>query len=150
MSCTATGVYHTETELNRPQPLARNRAFGAGFTEPGVEPWLPLGDTDAHNVAAQREDRGSTLHFTRDLIALRRAAADLTGGSYESLPAPDGVWAYRRGEGHVVVLNLSAAEATVEGVEGTIALATDRARDGEAVPGALTLAPSQGAVVKRR
>ena len=32
----------------------------------------------------------------------------------------------------------------------TIALSTDRARDGEAVAGALTLAPSQGAVVKRR
>ena len=49
-----------------------------------------------------------------------------------------------------MVLNLSGAEATVEGLEGTIALATDRARDGEPVAGALTLAPSQGAVVKRR
>ena len=79
---------------------------GGGFTAADAEPWLPLGDTAAHNVAAQRDDRGSTLHFTRDLIALRREAADLTSGTYETLPAPDGVWAYRRGDGHVVVLNL--------------------------------------------
>ena len=121
---------------------------GAGFTTAGAEPWLPLGDAAAHNVASQREDRGSTLHFTRDLIALRREAADLTSGDYETLPAPDGVWAYRRGDGHVVVLNLGGAEATVEGVDGVVAIATDRARDGETVSGTLTLAPSQGVVVK--
>jgi alpha-glucosidase len=121
---------------------------GAGFTEPGAEPWLPLGDTAAHNVADQREDPGSTLHFTRDLIALRRAAPDLRGGGYETLPAPTGVWAYRRGDGHAVVLNLSEAEATVDALAGTIALATDRARDGEALDGPLTLAPSQGVVVE--
>ena len=129
-------------------PMHWSAEPGAGFTEAGVEPWLPFGDTEAHNVAAQRDDAGSTLHFTRDLIALRRAAADLTGGSYASLPAPDGVWAYRRGDGHVVVLNLSDAEAGVEGVEGTIALATDRSRDGEAVSGTLVLAPSQGVIVR--
>ena len=129
-------------------PMHWSAEPGAGFTEAGVEPWLPFGDTEAHNVAAQRDDAGSTLHFTRDLIALRRAAADLTGGGYASLPTPDGVWAYRRGDGHVVVLNLSDAEAGVEGVEGTIALATDRSRDGEAVSGTLVLAPSQGVIVR--
>ena len=34
-------------------------------------PWLPLADT-CRNVEDQRADPGSTLHFTRDLIALRR------------------------------------------------------------------------------
>jgi hypothetical protein len=47
-----------------------------------------------------------------------------------------------------VVLNLGSAEAAVEGLAGTIALATDRSRDGEPVAGTLALAPSQGAVVK--
>jgi len=130
-------------------PMPWTAEPGAGFTEPGVEPWLPFGDTAAH-VAAQREDPGSTLHFTRDLIALRREAADLRSGAYAPLPAPAGVWAYRRGDGHAVVLNLSGAEATIDGLAGTVALATDRARDGEALEGALTLAPSQGAVVKLR
>jgi alpha-glucosidase len=129
-------------------PMPWTAEPGAGFTEPGVETWLPFGDTAAHNVAAQREDPGSTLHFTRDLIALRREAADLRSGDYETLPAPAGVWAYRRGDGHAVVLNLSEAEATVDALAGTIALATDRARDGEALDGPLTLAPSQGVVVE--
>ena len=101
-----------------------------------------------HNVAAQRDDPDSTLHFTRDAIALRRSEADLTRGPYASVPAPDGVWAFRRGDGYVVGLNLSGAEASVEGVDGTIAIATDRGREGEAVSGALTLPPWQGAVVK--
>jgi alpha-glucosidase len=131
-----------------PMPWTAER--GAGFTEPGVEPWLPFGDLAAHNVDAQRGDPGSTLHFTRDLIALRREAADLHGGGYETLPAPAGAWAYRRGERHAVALNLSGAEVTVEGLEGTVVLATDRARDGEPVAGALALAPSQGAIVELR
>ena len=53
----------------------------------------------AHNVAAQREDPGSILHLVRDLIALRREREDLRGGAYETLPAPDGAWAWRRGDG---------------------------------------------------
>ena len=59
--------------------------------------------------------RGSQLHLTRDLIALRRAEPDLRGGAYATLPAPAGAWAWRRGERHAVALNLSDAEVTVEG-----------------------------------
>ena len=88
---------------------------------------------------------------TRDLIALRRGDAELRARRLRvAAGSPEGVWAWRRGDGHAVALNLSGAEATVEGLEGTVAIATDRARDGEAVGGALTLAPWQGAVVKLR
>ena len=62
----------------------------------------------AHNVADQRADPDSALHLTRDLIALRRAEADLRAGAYETLPAPDGAWAWRRGDGFAVALNLGA------------------------------------------
>jgi alpha-glucosidase len=129
-------------------PMQWSAEAGAGFTEAGVEPWLPIGDAAAVNVAAQRGDAGSQLHLTRDLIALRHAQPDLRGGGYETLPAPAGAWAWRRGEGHLVALNLSDAEVTVENVRGRVAVATDRARDGEAVEGALTLGPWQGAVVQ--
>jgi alpha-glucosidase len=121
---------------------------GAGFTEAGVETWLPIGDAAAHNVADQRADGGSQLHLTRDLIALRRAQPDLRGGGYETLPAPAGAWAWRRGEGHAVALNLSDSEVTVEGLRGRVVIATDRARDGDAVDGSLTLAAWQGAVIE--
>src|SRR6185436_575224 len=47
-------------------PMPWSDEPGGGFTEPGAEPWLPLGDTAAHNVAGQRDDRDSTLYLTRD------------------------------------------------------------------------------------
>ncbi len=120
---------------------------GAGFTEPGVEPWLPTGDAAAYNVAGQRADAGSQLHLTRDLIALRRAQADLRGGAYETLPAPEGAWAWRRGEGTAAAVNLSGEPVEVAGLDGTVLIHTDRARDGERVDGPLRLGPWEGAIV---
>jgi len=78
-----------------------------------TDPWLPLGDT-ARNVEDQRNDPGSILNFVRDVIALRRSNDDLQSGSYESLDAPEGVWAYQRGETTVAV-NLSDEPVTYEG-----------------------------------
>ncbi len=85
------------------------------WTGAGAEwrnPWLPFTPT-GRNVADERADQGSTLHFTRELIARRRELA----GGYTSLPSPPGVWLYRRGSGHSVALNLSDRQQriTVEG-----------------------------------
>lgn len=111
------------------------------------EPWLPLSDT-SRNVADQRADTESTLHFTRDLIALRRELQALRSGAYGALVAPDGAWAWRRGDDVVVALNLGGAPVEVAGIDGSIALSTSRTRDGEKVTGGLTLAPSEGAIVR--
>jgi alpha-glucosidase len=129
-------------------PMPWSAAPGAGFTRPGVEPWLPFGDLEAANVEDQRADRGSPLHLVRDLIALRRVHDDLRRGAYAELPAPEGAWAYRRGEATTVALNLSDAEVALSDVHGAIAITTDRTRDGEAVHGELRLGPWQGAVVR--
>jgi Domain of unknown function (DUF3459) len=80
-------------------------------------------------------------------VALRRRSADLRVGAYERLPAPDGAWAWRRGEGTTVALNLSGEERVVEALAGTVALATTRGREGERVDGWLVLAPWQGVVL---
>ena len=109
------------------------------------EPWLPLANT-SRNVAEQRADSGSTLHFTRDLIALRRRLDDLRAGTYVELSAPAGAWAWRRGESTVVAVNLGDAPAELENVAGSILLGTYALRDGEAVR-SLTLAAGEGAVV---
>ena len=74
------------------------------------EPWLPLGDT-SRNVEDQRADSGSTLNYTRDLIARRRVFA---GAPYETLPSAKGVWAYRRGT-VTCVLNMTGDTAGHEG-----------------------------------
>ena len=124
-----------------------NAEPGAGFTSPDAEPWLPFGDLAAVNVAGQRSDRGSALHLTRDLIALRRAEEDLRTGAYAEVAAEGGLWAYRRGDGFLVALNLGAGAASVP-ADGTIAIGTHRQRDGEAIAGSLLLAPGEGAVLR--
>ena len=68
---------------------------------------MPLSGQPGVTVEEQRADPGSMLGLCRDLIALRRSEPDLSGGGYEARPAPDGLWAYRRGSRFVVALNLS-------------------------------------------
>ncbi len=131
-------------------PMPWTGAPGRGFTTPEATPWLPFGEQGV-DVEAQRADPGSTLHLVRDLIALRRAERELVAGDYATLPAPEGAWAWRRGAGFVVALDLGGAGAIVEGVpRGTVAIGTDRARGGAAVEagGTLELGPYEGVVVR--
>ena len=120
---------------------------GAGFTTPTAEPWLPFGELAGVNVAAQRADPGSPLNLTRDLIALRRAEADLRTGAYAEVAVDEGLWAYRRGDSMLVALNLGAGAARLAAA-GTIAIGTRRQRDGEAITGSLMLAAGEGAVLR--
>jgi alpha-glucosidase len=129
-------------------PMPWNAGSGAGFTEPGVEPWLPFGDVRACNVADQRDDPESTLQLTRDLIALRATSADLRAGDYELLTGPPGGWVFRRGSGTVVALNLTDAPLETRCARGTVRLGTRRDREGEQVDGALTLRPWEAVVVE--
>jgi alpha-glucosidase len=128
-------------------PMPWSDEPGGGFTEPGVEPWLPFGDLSAANVAAQRDDPESALHLTRDLIALRRAEEDLRTGAYRQVALEGGLWAYARGDGFVVALNLGDEAASLP-AHGRIELATRRARDGEEVAGTLTLDAGEAAIVR--
>ena len=47
----------------------------------------------------------------------------------------------------IVALNLGGESVALAGVDGAIALSTNRSRDGEHVDGNLVLAPSEGAIV---
>jgi alpha-glucosidase len=138
-----------DSEGRDPQrtPMPWSPGPGGGFTEAGVEPWLPLGDRDGLTVAEQRDDPQSALSLTRDLIALRRRSPDLRTGAYSRLEAPEGVWAWRRGDATVVAVNLSGGELAVEPVDGAIAVATARERDGERVDERLELGAWEAAIV---
>jgi alpha-glucosidase len=129
-------------------PMQWRPGPGGGFTEPGGTPWLPLGDVDSANVEDQRADPGSLLHLARDLIAFRRRRRDFRLGAYASLPSAPGVWQWRRGTRHAVILNMTGAGVTVEGHRGTVAIGTDRGREGEAVVGLLALAAFEGVIVE--
>jgi alpha-glucosidase len=108
-------------------------------SEPWPNAWLPMGDT-SRNVAAQRDDPGSVLHFVRDLIALRRERGDLRSGSYETLRAPAGAWVWRRGERTTVALNLSDQPVAID-ARGAVLIATA----GESFDGVLS--PWTGVVI---
>jgi alpha-glucosidase len=77
------------------------RAPHGGFSS--VEPWLPPACPPAGGVAQQAGDGSSLLALYRDLIALRRRL----DGPAELLDTEEGVVAFRRGEQHVVALNLA-------------------------------------------
>jgi alpha-glucosidase len=118
-------------------------------------PWAPTADHEwwirhgdlTRNVEDMRADDSSTLGFTRRLLELRRSTPELRLGSYATVAAAPGVWAWRRGEGCVAALNLTDRPQSVRDVQGTIRLDTGLARAGENVAGTLKLEPWEGAVV---
>ena len=48
----------------------------------------------------------------------------------------------------MVAVNLGSETVEIPGVDGVVAIATRRARDGEAVAGSLVLDPAEGVVVR--
>ena len=76
-------------------PMPWDAGAQGGFSS-GV-PWLPLGEANRRrDVARQEADAGSLLHWTRRLLALRRAHPPLRLGSFEVLEATAGVLVFRR------------------------------------------------------
>jgi alpha-glucosidase len=127
-------------------PMHWSDEAGGGFTR-SDQPWLPLGDVAATNVASQRGDARSVLTLCRDVIAYRRRTPGFVTADYASLPAPEDVWAFRRGE-HLVILNMSSVQVDVDGVGGTVAITTDRTREGAVVGSPLRLAPYEGLILE--
>ena len=130
-------------------PMQWSGGSGGGFTD-ADRPWLPLGDLEAANVAVQRGDRDSVLTLCRDVIAFRRQHPDFVATDYATLAAPEGVWAFGRGDRHVVVLNMSSSPVELDGLAGTVRLCTDRARDLEVVGSQVPMAAYQGLILERR
>jgi alpha-glucosidase len=115
-------------------PMQWDGTTNGGFTT--GEPWLPVVDPGARNVADQRDDPESLLAFTRALIALRRTLGD----GVRLLEADPDVVAYVRGA-YIVAIN-PGAEPRSAPADGELVLATG--------PGALregSLAGHAGAVV---
>ena len=130
-------------------PMPWSDGPGGGFTEAGVEPWLPFGDLAACNVADQRADPASFLHFARDLLTLRREVSDLRRGDYVDLGAGGDAWSYRRGDTVQVVLNLGDAPVTVPVVvpDARVAFTTDRAGEGGPAGGSVEVEGRRGVVL---
>jgi alpha-glucosidase len=131
-------------------PMQWDPSPNAGFTSAGVTPWIPMAGAPV-NVADQRADPDSVLHFVRDAIALRRRSPDLLDGDYRPAPVRDGLWVWRRA-GTLVALNLSTThhDVSVETPLDTVALSTHRAGEGPVAGGSVPLDAWQGVVVTTR
>ncbi|MCU1370770.1 MAG: amyA [Ilumatobacteraceae bacterium] len=100
--------------LNRDEvrtPMQWTAEPGAGFTDPGVPPWLPIHENHrTRNVATERDDPGSLLNWYRDLLALRKATPALQVGSLDlATDVPDDAIRFERtldGTTVAVVANL--------------------------------------------
>ncbi|HVJ96628.1 MAG TPA: alpha-amylase family glycosyl hydrolase [Acidimicrobiia bacterium] len=136
---------------NERTPMHWTAEDGGGYSDAGVEPWLPYGDYKAINVADQRHDPDSMLSLTRDLIGLRDAIPDLREGSYNTLKgSSDDVWAWQRGDRTVVACNMSDEPAELPNAgPGSIRVSTIRARADERVDRALSLAPWEAVILWR-
>ncbi len=119
-------------------PMQWDSSPSAGFTADGVRPWLPHGDHAERNVAAQRDDPGSTLNLCRDLLALRRAEVGGRIAEYRPVPGPDGVWAYSVGD-LLVVANLSGRRVSVGSLDGVGALRPAQEAASRDQPGVILL-----------
>ena len=95
-----------------------------------------MADPAQCNVADQEGDPDSVLELCRRAIAARRGSDDLAVGSYRSLPSPEGTWAYARGDGATVLLNMRGRRGDFDGVTGTVAVSTDHGLEGSSVEGA--------------
>ena len=128
-------------------PMPWSAEEGAGFTRHGVRPWLPFGPPRP-NVEDQRDDPASVLSLCRSLIHLRRTTADLRLGAYQRVASPPGTWAWRRGDRHVIALNLSDGCVSLDPESrGTVLVGTDPDRAGEHIDGQLPLGPWEGLIL---
>jgi alpha-glucosidase len=136
-------------------PMIWVGAANAGFTAPGVVPWLPLvSDWETANAAAQSGEKKSMLMLYRKLLALRRQHDTLRAGGIAEVMAEGAVLRFRRvgledGESvdFQVLLNLGAEVATVECAKGTVVLTTLLDGEGSRVEGTVTIEGGEGLLV---
>ena len=136
-------------------PMLWVGAANAGFTAPGVTPWLPLEPGWAvKNAAVQAGEGKSMLMLYRRLLALRRLHDTLHAGAIADVEAEGSVLRYRRvavedGEStdFLVLLNLGAEVATVGCSKGTVVLTTLLDGEGSEVDGTVVIEGGEGLLV---
>jgi alpha-glucosidase len=100
-------------------PMQWNDGPNAGFSPPGVKPWLPIPPSyRTVNVASEEHEPDSMLHWYEQLIALKKQNAALRDGTETMLNTSDEhVLSWMRkvdgGETVVVACNFTAQPQTV-------------------------------------
>lgn len=134
-------------------PLPWSPEAGAGFTE--GEPWLPIGEDNAkRNVEVQRQDPGSMLNLTRDLLTLRRAEPALSLGSWRPVTLEGEALAYARqadDRRFLILANLDAEAKTVhleEPIDGVVVLSTIDGTEARSVGSSIDLRGNEALIIR--
>jgi alpha-glucosidase len=132
-------------------PMPWTRQPNAGFTEPGVEPWVPLVDDASDiNVQAQQEDPASMFRFTQSLLLLRKERREMQSGSYLPLDTPEGVYGFVReldGRRSAICINFSEEPVSFEAPSQAGRILMNVRGDTSLGEGMLFLGPLDGAVI---
>ncbi len=139
-------------------PMQWDGSANAGFTHPGVAPWLPLAeDYPQRNVALEAQDPRSMLNLYRRLATLHQAEPALHRGGYRSIEVgePD-LYVYERFEKgahrYLVVLNFGTGEHTLDltqsGQQAEIAVSTAMERAGAVNLADLRVRPNEGLLIR--
>jgi alpha-glucosidase len=134
-------------------PMQWDASPSGGFT--AGDPWLPLVDPAARNVAGQSRDPGSLLNHYRRLLALRRTSTALRRGALSLVAGmPPDLLAWTRtsdGERILMIANMGDAPSSVDlsriGSDGAVMAGTG-SRQGLLPLGNLQLDPLEGLLVR--
>ncbi len=135
-------------------PMQWTSADGAGFTDPGTRPWLPLtNDSRTRNVENQLAGSQSLLNLNLRLLEIRRREPALRIGAYRPLPADRNVFAYLRQDGQTrmaIALNFSGARVSWSAATGSgrILVSTELDREGPVRLEDLELRPHEGVIIR--
>ena len=99
-------------------PMQWSPGPNAGFTSPGVKPWLPVPPSSReYNVQTESQDPDSIYNAYKRLLSLRRTNAALRDGAQTTIDNNDpDVFAFLRSDGNstvLVALNMSAHDRQV-------------------------------------
>jgi alpha-glucosidase len=126
-------------------PMCWDRSPLAGFTT--GTPWLPLSaDQALVNVAAEQEDKTSSLKLYGKLIGLRREHTTLIGGKLHDIRVEQNLLRYRISgdEEFEVVLNMAHDQLSVPTLQGVVLAGTYMDREDHTVLEKPTLRPAEG------
>jgi alpha-glucosidase len=134
-------------------PMLWTSEPNAGFTLPGVEPWLPVSDSyPGTNVETQLTREDSLLNMYRRLVALRRQSPALRVGDYMShYASTDDVYVYRResdGDVMTVALNFGNISASVPVGTGKVVFSSHEPQRNDELKRDVEVAPGEAVICR--
>ncbi|MGC8460580.1 MAG: alpha-amylase family glycosyl hydrolase [Candidatus Dormibacteria bacterium] len=112
-------------------PMPWSSAPNGGFTDDDIVPWLPISRHLTPSVAEQQNDPDSPLALTRRMIAFRSRHAEFTLSPYVSLVETSTLWAWNRGDSHIVVMNIGDKQVSCSLPSGRKVIATHIEEEGK-------------------